>query len=111
MSLLLAMFKYIFGVLSTYFCISVTIYKIGKIFYLHIVSIMGRRNIRFLMFKTLHEERSLSVRRGCWEHDLSSNLVFSEGKRENLLESEFSEYLTGEVTAGMNCHHLRDKSL
>ena len=70
---------------------------------------MGRRNIRFLMFKTLHEERSLSVRRGCWEHDLSSNLVFSEGKRMYFLKSEFSEYLTGEVTAGMNCHHLRNK--
>ena len=54
----------------------------------------------------LHEEGSLGVRRGRWEHDPSSNLVFSEGKRENFLKSQFSEYLTGEVTAGVDRHHL-----
>ena len=62
-----------------------------------------------LQVETLHEERSLSVRRGRWEEDPSSNLVFSEGKRMHFLKSEFSEYLTGEVTAGMNRHHLINK--
>ena len=46
------------------------------------------------------------MRRDSWEHDPSSDLVVSEGMRENLLKSELSEYLTGEVTAGMNSHHL-----
>ena len=58
------------------------------------------------LLETFDKESCLGVRRGGFEDDLSLNLVLSEGKREDFFKSNFSEYLTGEVTAGMNYYHL-----
>ena len=61
----------------------------------------------FLLLKTFDKESCFGVRQVSGENDFAVNFVIPEGKRENLLESHFSKYLTGEEAAGMHCDHLQ----
>ena len=60
-----------------------------------------------LLLKTFDKESCFGVRQVSGENDFAVNFVIPEGERENLLESHFSKYLTGEEAAGMHCDHLQ----